>query len=74
MIDNVQSTVTRGINSPHVNMSCPPLSPSLTLCVDSGDQVLCKHLLAAKLASALGKCAESAVTDEQLRDILAELH
>ena len=43
-------------------------------CVFSGDQILCKHLLAAKLARALGKCAESPVTDDQLRDILSELH
>ncbi|KAF0310189.1 Zinc finger SWIM domain-containing protein 7 [Amphibalanus amphitrite] len=72
--------VYRVLGSGGVPYYCPQ---PLTFCpcpafqytvLQRGDQPLCKHLLAAKLAQALGKCADTAVSDPHLRDLLTELH
>ncbi|KAL9417748.1 hypothetical protein AB3S75_040689 [Citrus x aurantiifolia] len=41
--------------------------------LNKGEQLCCKHQLAARLASALGACVEVNVSDEQLALLLAKL-
>ncbi|XP_031261175.1 zinc finger SWIM domain-containing protein 7 isoform X2 [Pistacia vera] len=41
--------------------------------VNKGEQLFCKHQLAARLAAALGACIEIKVSDEQLALLLAKL-
>ncbi|XP_044481379.1 zinc finger SWIM domain-containing protein 7-like isoform X1 [Mangifera indica] len=41
--------------------------------VNKGEQLSCKHQLAARLAAALGTCLEVKVSDEQLALLLAKL-
>ncbi|KAK2664923.1 hypothetical protein Ddye_003497 [Dipteronia dyeriana] len=41
--------------------------------VNKGEQLCCKHQLAARLAAALGACVEVKVSDEQLVQLLVKL-
>ncbi|KAM5549538.1 hypothetical protein ABKV19_000789 [Rosa sericea] len=41
--------------------------------VNRGEQLCCKHQLAARLAAALGACIEDKVSDEQLALLLSKL-
>ncbi|KAL5790476.1 hypothetical protein ACOSQ2_005364 [Xanthoceras sorbifolium] len=41
--------------------------------VNKGEQLCCKHQLAARLAAAVGACIEVKVSDEQLAQLLAKL-
>ncbi|CAI0424826.1 unnamed protein product [Linum tenue] len=41
--------------------------------VSRGDQLFCKHQLAARLGAALGVCINVKVSDEQLAELLAKL-
>lgn len=41
--------------------------------VNRGEQLCCKHQLAARLAASLGACAGVTVSDEQLALLLSEL-
>ncbi|KAK0582358.1 hypothetical protein LWI29_024666 [Acer saccharum] len=41
--------------------------------VNKGEQLCCKHQLAARLAAALGACVEVKVSDEQLAQLLVKL-
>ncbi|KAI9180463.1 hypothetical protein LWI28_005026 [Acer negundo] len=41
--------------------------------VNKGEQLCCKHQLAARLAAALGTCVEVKVSDEQLAQLLVKL-
>ncbi|ONH91851.1 hypothetical protein PRUPE_8G139500 [Prunus persica] len=41
--------------------------------VNRGEQLCCKHQLAARLASSLGACVEVKVSDEQLALLLSKL-
>ncbi|XP_071698883.1 uncharacterized protein [Rutidosis leptorrhynchoides] len=41
--------------------------------VNRGDQLCCKHQLAARLAVSLGTCVDVNVSDEQLSHLLAKL-
>ncbi|XVF67473.1 hypothetical protein PTKIN_Ptkin10aG0124100 [Pterospermum kingtungense] len=41
--------------------------------VNRGEQLCCKHQLAARLAGSLGACVEVKVSDEQLALLLSEL-
>ncbi|PWA68512.1 hypothetical protein CTI12_AA152890 [Artemisia annua] len=41
--------------------------------VNRGEQLCCKHQLAARLAVSLGTCVDVKVSDEQLAELLAKL-
>ncbi|TXG64166.1 hypothetical protein EZV62_011160 [Acer yangbiense] len=41
--------------------------------VNKGEQLCCKHQLAARLAAALGACIEVKVSDEQLAQLLVKI-
>ncbi|KAK8562841.1 hypothetical protein V6N12_010907 [Hibiscus sabdariffa] len=41
--------------------------------INRGEQLCCKHQLAARLAESLGACVEVKVSDEQLAVLLSEL-